>query len=793
MAISPEETSPELPPFRIWLAARNDAFLTELLKNRPDTVSPPPAGIDMLAARLQLRASIHHALPHLDALALATLEAAVDLGAETEAIAAADIAAYVRDTLAAAGIPAGEQPTVTHIRGALDTLRTFGLIWGDGPGATGTFSGRPSKASKDSATADYLQVLPDVWPALPTDWSLLSLYSEADAEAIADALADIDPQQRRLLQTLADSGGLGSTKDAASDADPAAPVPRLIAAGLLQRVNEGTVRLPRRVRTIFLGQSAADIRPQLRPQPDAELTVASSTDEAAAGTALETARLVTVLLESLSEQPAATLKSGGVGVREQRRLTAELDVSTEQMHEIAGLAQAAGLIGVGTPSPLPDNDTGNDYWAPTAKADTWLESELAQRWAMLLRAWQHSIWAPWRSSELFSPESQHLALSDLRGLLLQSVTKLPGQYRTADLMADMGRRAPLDLHRFSATTVQHVVASAQAVGIVVPQVGSDTFASSSAAAATLASDEDAVAALEKLTPPTTSQILVQADMTILAPGPLTAEAAAMLDACAELESPGLASMYRITPESVGRALEAGWTGAAISQFLTQNSLTPVPQSVTYLVDDVARRLGQLRGGPALSYLRCDEPAVLAEIMNLRAASALGLRLLAPTVLICQAPLMQLIAAVRDAGHRAIPEDSQGSVINVRPEPVRLFDETEVASPRMRRAPTIGDGHIAAAVAVIRRADSASAATKQGGHTVHSGDSPVAASELRTLLQAAARGNRTVTISYVDRNGRAGSRVVKPISVTGGQVDAVATDTGAVHRFMLHRITDVTGQ
>ena len=743
----------------------------------------------MLAARLQLRASIHRALPTLDALALATLEAAVGLGAETEAVSAKDVANYLRSTLADADIPANQRPTVAHIRAALDQLRSRGLLWGDGPGPTGIFSGKSSRTTTE--LTDMLQVLPEIWSALPPDWSLLSLYSEADAAEITTALADIDPQQRRLLQTLADAGGLGSTKDAASDADPAAPVPRLIAAGLLQRVNEGTVRLPRRVRTIFLGNTATDMRPQLRPHSPEPLNIAAGTDSAAAGTALETARLVTVLLETLSELPAATLKSGGVGVREQRRLAAALEVGEQQLHEIVYLAQDTGLIAAGTPSPLPENDTGNDYWAATALADTWLEADLAQRWALLLHGWQHNAWAPWRSAELLSPDAQHPGLIELRALLLQAVDKLPGAYTEADLLAEMGRRAPLNLYRFSATTVSQVIASAQAVGVLVPQPGG-ALTTASAALATGMETDEATALLEKLTPPTTSQIMVQADMTVLAPGPLTAEAAATLAACAELESPGLASMYRLTPESIARALEAGWTGAAITQFLTQSSLTPVPQSVTYLVDDVARRLGQLRGGPALSYLRCDEPAVLAELMHTPAATSLGMRLLAPTVLISQAPLMQLIAAARDAGHRAIPEDSQGSVISVRPEPVRLIDDAGAAATRTRRAPVIGAGHIAAAIDAIRQADTATEASARGGQTVHGGDSALAATQLRTALQAAARGNRTVTISYVDRNGRAGARVVKPISVTGGQVDAVAPDTGAVHRFMLHRITDVTG-
>ena len=48
----------------------------------------------------------------------------------------------------------------------------------------------------------------------------------------------------------------------------------------------------------------------------------------------------------------------------------------------------------------------------------------------------------------------------------------------------------------------------------------------------------------------------------------------------------------------------------------------------------------------------------------------------------------------------------------------------------------------------------------------------------------------MTLGFVDKQGVAVHRVVKPLTVNAGQVDAVDEATGAVHRFMLHRITEV---
>ena len=64
------------------------------------------------------------------------------------------------------------------------------------------------------------------------------------------------------------------------------------------------------------------------------------------------------------------------------------------------------------------------------------------------------------------------------------------------------------------------------------------------------------------------------------------------------------------------------------------------------------------------------------------------------------------------------------------------------------------------------------------------------SESLSVLQAAARGGRTVRIGVVDKHGQSTQVSVRPMTVTGGQVDAVDPATGRVQRFPLHRITQV---
>ncbi len=87
-------------------------------------------------------------------------------------------------------------------------------------------------------------------------------------------------------------------------------------------------------------------------------------------------------------------------------------------------------------------------------------------------------------------------------------------------------------------------------------------------------------------PRTAGPRTAQADLTAVAPGPLEPELADVLGVLADVESKGGATVYRFTPGSVRRALDAGQAAADLHAFLARHSRTPVPQPLTYLIDDV---------------------------------------------------------------------------------------------------------------------------------------------------------------------------------------------------------------
>lgn len=734
--------TPESPDFRTWLSSLDDHELANLLRSRPDVVLPLPPGITPLAARLQLRASVGRAARDLTALELATLEAAANLGGELRPVTATDVVNEVP-----------VDPAL--VEAAIARLRGLALLYGD-----------------ESA----LRVAGEVMASLPADWQLLD---DTPATVTPTTIEGLSEKQRAIMDTLLHSGGVGRTKHAAPDADPAHPIPQLINAGLLVRIDAATVRLPRRVRAVLRGRDA--VRRPLTPSPRVlgellpDERARNRADHIGAGAGLEVARHLRQLIELLGAEPAPLLKEGGVGVRTVTALARALTVEEEEIHRLVSLGTAAGLLGRG-------DVRDEDCLAPTHAADEWLDADLARRWLTLASGWLASPWAPWLIGTQDEKKAPVRLLSDAmrrpplaehrRTVMSTYALPPPGVGVTGEQMRDdFFFTHPIAATLLPEATVAAILEEARWIGLLAGG-GSDT--ATSLLRALLDPTADPLAVAEEVTPGTVERLIPQGDMTILAPGPLPRDLQTELDLLGDLESAGLASVYRVTDASLRRALDAGRTAEELRTWLAEHTLGEVPQAIVYLIDDVARRHGTLRGGPVLSYLRCDDPSLLAEAARTPAAGTVGLRIIAPTVAVAQAPLGQVIEELRAAGFQPVAEDATGAALDIRPQPARL----PAPDIPVRGARTPDEARIAAAIAAIRRHDS--------GESV----SPKDTQTTLAILQAAARGGRSVTVGFVDKHGRAVHRSVTPLTVTGGQVDALDEATGEVQRFMLHRITEV---
>ncbi|MGW3552362.1 helicase-associated domain-containing protein [Streptomyces griseoincarnatus] len=299
--------------------------------------------------------------------------------------------------------------------------------------------------------------------------------------------------------------------------------------------------------------------------------------------------------------------------------------------------------------------------------------------------------------------------------------------------------------------------------------------------------------LDPLLPEPLDHVLLQADLTAVAPGPLERPLADMLGVLADVESKGGATVYRFTPASVRRALDAGQSAADLHAFLAAHSRTPVPQPLAYLIDDVARRHGHLRVGAASSYVRCDDDAVLNEILADRRAAGLGLRRLAPTVLAARTDPAALLEGLRAMGFAPAAESAEGDVLIARADAYRTPPRTP-PEPVPDGPPVPDDTLLAAAIRAVRAGDLASTAPRKpvaGAADTAPGELPrTTAAETLAGLQAAVLTNDTLWIGYVNAEGGASQRVIAPIRVEGGFVTAYDHTADEVRTYPLHRITGV---
>ena len=759
------------------LADRSDEDLADLLIRRPDLASPPPRGTGVLAQRALSAASIALAGDSLDLAAVAVLEAFLDCGTDTERN---DLVGPVtRDDLVAR---LGRRLKRAELDARLADLAAQGLIWDSGAGT----------ARKPAWVAGI-----HLGAALP--WRghhLLGPLATTPPGEIRELLDGLDERPRELIATLASGPSLGRSRDAAPDADPAAPVPRLIATGLLARIDEQTVELVPMAGQLLRGEpplTTATLAPPVlsdgpgRFGPDA-------VDAAGAGEALEFLRHADTLLDVLGAAPASVLKSGGLGIRELRRLAKATGLSVGRIGLLVEVSAAQRLIDAGLPDPEPPEWSGDEAFAPTVAVDAWLHATPERRWHAAASTWLDLPRRPWQigdtdrdgntiaalSSELFDAAAA-LTRRQVLAPLLDAQPAAPVEVDA--LVAALSWRHPRQLRRWTRRFVGETLREARELGLVAH----GSLTGPGRALLTAAPDDDAataatLAAMDTALPTPVDHFLVQADLTLMVPGPMTPDLAEQVEAIADLESGGAASVYRISEDSLRRALDSGRSGSEISALLANRSRTPVPQSLTYLVEDVARRHGSLRVGVASAFVRCEDPALLAAVLSSDVAGEVALRALAATVAVSPAPVRDVVEALRRGGFAPAGEDSTGALIDLRHRGARVPSRPPAPRASQRRA-RIAPGQAQTVVTRLRAADRADEPPRGAVRVTGGGESTSA------LIQLALRTGRKVRLGYVDAHGAASRHVVTPRGLQAGQFLGTSQD-GPEARFSLHRITSL---
>ncbi|MEV5384250.1 helicase-associated domain-containing protein [Streptomyces sp. NPDC052721] len=637
-------------------------------------------------------------------------------------------------------------------------------------------------------------------------------------------------------------------------ADPAAHLRWLLDRGLLLPTAPGTVVLPREV-ALHLREGRAHRATEPLPPAVAPAATHSPqvVDATAAGQAYTALATVEELLKDWDEGGPAVLRAGGLSVRDLKRTAVALDVSEPVAAFWVELAYAAGLIASdGEADERYAATPAYDEWLELPPAERW--ARLAQAWLTATRTpgLVGGRDAKDRTLSALGPGLDRSAAPEVRHRVLSLLAALPqGAAPDAEsVLARLRWERPLrgarrdgarddDLRsRLARWTLSEaellgvtgrgalsspgraLLGAPAAAGAGSARSGAATGAPATPAAGSpaptgpgdklpvhhhraperpvpLSPAEQGVAAaaaarlLAPLLPEPLDHVLLQADLTAVAPGPLRRPLADMLGVLADVESKGGATVYRFTPASVRRALDAGRTAADLHAFLTEHSRTPVPQPLAYLIDDVARRHGHLRVGAASAYVRCDDDTLLNEILADKRAAALGLRRLAPTVLAAPTDPATLLEGLRAMGYAPAAESAEGDVLITRAHAHRTPPRT-APEPVPDGPPPPDATLLAAAIRAIRAGDlAATTPRKPVGEPLAGGELPrTSSAETLATMQAAVLTGDSVWIGYVNAEGAASQRVIAPIRVEGGFVTAYDHTADEVRTFPLHRVTGV---
>ncbi|MBB6345367.1 helicase-associated domain-containing protein [Nonomuraea muscovyensis] len=781
--------------FTEWIRGRTDDQLRALVSARPELITPVPAHLEGLASRAGSPSAIGRALDRLDRFTLAVVETLAVLDGPVQAAALREVVGRAL---------AGGEPEPA-LSAALDRLRDLALVYGpdDGPDdgldlAPGVRKVLDDPAGLGPAAVEVFRHHPpeqldemadDVAPGTP------GTGRERLAAALADPaglLGEVSDEARAALDQLAwgpPTGRVPNARREVRKGSARSPIEQLLARGLLAATGEESVTLPREVGLHLRGGRVHRDLLAVPPALEGTTRDQKQADRTAAGQAFTFVRSVEELCERWSINPPGVLRTGGLGVRDMKRTATDLDLPEWAAALVVEVAHAAGLVAAG--------GSVDGEWLPTSGYDLWRVRSTADRWVVLAQTWLHMDRVPGLVGERDAPDQQRdrplnalhpdlrrSSAAPVRSAALGVLAAAPGLAPSAGSVLERlaweqpRRRGPLreQLTEFALREAE--------------QVGMTGLGALSGHGRALLSGDDAAGALAPLLPEPVDHVLLQADLTAVAPGPLTSELNRWMTLAADVESKGGATVYRFSDESIRRALDAGQGAEELLAALARHSATPVPQALSYLVADVARRHGRIRVGTASAYVRCDDPALLDQITADRRSAALRLRRLAPTVIASRTSRAALVDSLRAMGYAPVAESLDGDVIIS-----QLDGRRTEGMPAARPAPPVNGLDPEVAVATVRalRAGDAAHLARREPVDAPAGAVPRGpATTTISALQEAIRQGERVWIGYLDSQGNATSRILEPARMEGGYLTAYDETRAAVHRFALHRITGVAG-
>lgn len=181
-------------------------------------------------------------------------------------------------------------------------------------------------------------------------------------------------------------------------------------------------------------------------------------------------------------------------------------------------------------------------------------------------------------------------------------------------------------------------------------------------------------------PKPVSRIIIQGDLSIVSPGPLSPAIHKQIDLLGQSEDLGLACRFRLSLNSILHAMEMGMSANEIEEILLSLSGSDLPQPVSYLLTQAKKKFGELtvRPGEGQSVVSSSDPILLTQIVNESGLAALMLKA-EDGHLVSRLNPSLIYFNLRDAGYPVIQLDEKGKVVAprlsqvfVEPQTVDLF-------------------------------------------------------------------------------------------------------------------------
>ena len=326
--------------------------------------------------------------------------------------------------------------------------------------------------------------------------------------------------------------------------------------------------------------------------------------------AYETMLCITELLFACERHWLGVIRAG-IRSQDAKEIALKLKIEPKQVQQRFQLAMRAGLVA-----------QQHERWVATEKGLSWLELDRKSAWLMLAEP----IWK-------------------LPKIELGS-GNIADQIRSAYPLIDIGSIELLEYGAF--------LGLLDSGEILPPMLATNLESVAQAVIAELPKAED--------------RLIIQGDLSIVCPGPLSPSLHRQLDSFAESEDLGLAARFRLSNLTLSHALEIGMQLEEISQLLVSLSGKDLPQPMKYLFEEVKKRFGQLKVliGDSGTIVESEDAILITQIANESKLAGLMLQPITPGQLASRLDAELIYFNLRDAGYQAV-----------------MFASGKVVSPRFR--------------------------------------------------------------------------------------------------------------